>query len=317
MQRLEGVIDRSRVPTADHLKKYSLFFDKLYLIKLRGLQQFYDMLHKPRLKGLKRTKVELRYLEDRDFVAPIDEAAYFELIRRLVSPAPSDRYMRLVQLPTKVADGVIREKLHGRRYATSPYDRGKAADVGENLSDVYIRLFSAALAKEKSDFDIAPICCRAPEKGVENEVNRKEVVLKVALNQFPTPGPMSAWHDILEFKQEMQDKQWEFRRFMNSLATKKQTEGEIRDDIEWTLNEYRKAMEIHHLKVGNSLVEVFIIPIMEFAEDLVKVNWSKIAKGVLGVSKRQVELMETEMKAPGRECAYVFEAQKRFGTSAH
>ena len=33
-----------------------------------------------------------------------------------------------------------------------------------------------------------------------------------------------------------------------------------------------------------------------------KFNWSKIAKGALQVGKRKVELMEAEMKAPGREC---------------
>jgi hypothetical protein len=35
-------------------------------------------------------------------------------------------------------------------------------------------------------------------------------------------------------------------------------------------------------------------------------------KGVLSIKKRKVELMEAEMKAPGRECAYVFDARKRF-----
>jgi hypothetical protein len=79
------------------------------------------------------------------------------------------------------------------------------------------------------------------------------------------------------------------------------------------LHQYSEAMNIHNLKAGNGLVEVFLIPIAEFVEDLVKINWSKIAKGALGVSKRQVELMEAEMKAPGHECAYVFEARKRFG----
>jgi hypothetical protein len=75
-------------------------------------------------------------------------------------------------------------------------------------------------------------------------------------------------------------------------------------------------MKIRHLKVGNSFVEVYFLPIVELAEDLVKFNWSKIAKSALSVRKRQVELMEAEMKAPGRECAYVFEAQKRFGASS-
>jgi hypothetical protein len=232
MQQLEGVIDRSRVPDADDLKKYSLFFDRLYLIKLRGLQQFYDMLHKPQRKNLKRTKAELEYLQGQDFVTGIDETAYSDLIRRLTPSAANDRYLDLVKLTGKLADSIIKEKLHGRRFATSPYDRSKAADVGENLSDVFIRLFSVLCQKEKGDVDIAPICCRAPQKGIQDEVVSKETVLRIAFEQFPIPGPMSAWEDILEFRQEMQGKQWHFRRFLRDLAGKKQTGKEIKDDLE-------------------------------------------------------------------------------------
>jgi hypothetical protein len=63
-------------------------------------------------------------------------------------------------------------------------------------------------------------------------------------------------------------------------------------------------------------MEVYVMPLIEFVEDFAKFNWSKIAKGVLSVKKREVELMEAEMKAPGRECAYVFEARKRFNRDA-
>jgi hypothetical protein len=47
-------------------------------------------------------------------------------------------------------------------------------------------------------------------------------------------------------------------------------------------------------------------------ENLVKCNWSKIARGALQIQQRRIELMEAEMKAPGRECAYLFDAQKKF-----
>src|ERR1017187_3424285 len=128
---------------------------------------------------------------------------------------------------------------------------------------------------------------------------------------FPDAG--CAWQDMLDFKGEMRDKQWAFRRFLSTLGTKQQTESEIRDDLEWSLNEYAKAMELHHLKASQSFVDVFVISPLEIIENLAKFNWSKIAKGALQVSKRKVELMEAEMKAPGRECAYIFEARKRFG----
>jgi hypothetical protein len=79
------------------------------------------------------------------------------------------------------------------------------------------------------------------------------------------------------------------------------------------VNEYAKAMRIHHIKASQSFVDVFVISPLEIIENLVKFKWSKIAKGALSVDKRRIELLESEMKAPGRECAYVFDARKRFG----
>jgi hypothetical protein len=44
---------------------------------------------------------------------------------------------------------------------------------------------------------------------------------------------------------------------------------------------------------------MFVIPPIEFAENLIKFNWSKIAKGALSIGKRKIELIEAEMTAPG------------------
>ncbi len=162
--------------------------------------------------------------------------------------------------------------------------------------------------------DTAPIC-RLPFPATVKGAfaKREEAVLTIARDLFPCPDGGCAWQDILDFKAEMRDKQWAFRRFLDTLATKQRTESEIRDDLEWSINEYSKAMEIHKLKASRSFIDVFVITPLEILEDLIKVNWSKIAKGALQVSKRKVELMEAEAKAPGRECAYVFDARQRFG----
>lgn len=60
-------------------------------------------------------------------------------------------------------------------------------------------------------------------------------------------------------------------------------------------------------------MEAYVIPALELVEDLVRFKWSKIAKGAVVVKKRNLELLEAEMKAPGRECAYVFDARRTFG----
>jgi hypothetical protein len=164
-------------------------------------------------------------------------------------------------------------------------------------------------------YDTVPICSESLPRHISDgsQSNRDVTTVNIALDCFPCPDESCSWQDILDFKAELSNKLWDFRRFLELLATKPRSESEIRDDIEWMLNEYTNAMKIHHLKSSQSFFEVYVIPAIELAEDLVKFNWSKIAKGALQVQKRKVELMEAEMKAPGRECAYVFDARKRFG----
>jgi hypothetical protein len=57
-------------------------------------------------------------------------------------------------------------------------------------------------------------------------------------------------------------------------------------------------------------METYIIPTVEALESF---KASSFLKGLVSIKKRKIELLEAEAKAPGRECAYVFDARKRFG----
>ena len=48
-------------------------------------------------------------------------------------------------------------------------------------------------------------------------------------------------------------------KLSRALASKPQIEMEIRDEIEWLVNEYAKAIAIHKIKASQSFVDVFII----------------------------------------------------------
>jgi hypothetical protein len=151
--------------------------------------------------------------------------------------------------------------------------------------------------------DIAPLFHGSAKSPMENAIS-------AGFDVFPTPDETCALDDIFAFKNEMHDKAWSFRRFLKTLATKSQTEAEIRDDIEWTLNEYTKAMEHYRLKRSVNFMETYIIPTVEAFENL---KPSSFLKGLIAIKKRKIEALEGQANAPGRECAYVFDALKRFG----
>jgi hypothetical protein len=180
-------------------------------------------------------------------------------------------------------------------------------------NDLILRGISAKLNQD-NEFDTVPIC-RAELPDVANHAEHSracDLVMRVAIEAFPSPDEDCAWQDVIDFRTECADKQWGFRRFLKTLATKHQSEAEIRDDIEWMVSEYTKAMALHNLKASKTFFETYIIPAIEVIEDLAKLNWAKLAKLGVSAKQRRIELLESEMKAPGRECAYIFEARKRF-----
>jgi hypothetical protein len=194
-------------------------------------------------------------------------------------------------------------------------DTTRAFELLDVVNDVILRGLSAKLNADGAQ-DTVPICrADLPSGASSNAPTGVHTVVRVAVNSLPVPDDQCAWQDILDFRTEQRDKLWAFRRFLRGLTTKAQTESEIQDDIEWTLNEYAHSMKVHNLKASQSFVDVFIIAPLEIIENLVKFNWSKLANGLLSVNKRQVELLEAEMKAAGRECAYVFDAKKKFRNS--
>jgi hypothetical protein len=282
MRDLYGVIFAGAGFSTNSLKKNALLFDKFLIPNLT------PFLGQCTQQDRTRILQDLQYLRDR-------ETAYE--IRRLVERSP---VMIMQDAPQGVHSNLI--------------------TIGEDLET---RITAVLLSGIEAD--IVPICKNLPEHlslplpdipelTAHQIAHEQHDVIRVATHTLPAPDESCAWQDILDFKAEQHDKLWAFRRWLHSLSTKQLTEAEIRDELDWSMNEYRKAMEIHHIKASQSFVDVFVITPLEIIENLVKFNWSKIAKGALQVRKRKIGLLEAEMKAPGRECSYVFDARKRFGT---
>ena len=65
------------------------------------------------------------------------------------------------------------------------------------------------------------------------------------------------------------------------------TTNERRDSrrIEYTFNDYKKAMEIHDLKASLSFVEVILFGAADIVQSLITHDWTKATKGMLSVKK--------------------------------
>ena len=182
----------------------------------------------------------------------------------------------------------------------------------QRRSDYMVRYLSTTL-KDDLKIDAVPICNAALPLRLAGPDASAEQVLSVVLEAFPLPDETCAWQDILDFKADLRDQELDFRHWLKTLATKPQTGDEVKDTLEYTINRYERAMKLHHLQASQSAFEAYVIPAIEFLEDLSKFNWSKLAKLGVSVKQRKIELMRAELTAPGMECAYVFKARERFG----
>jgi hypothetical protein len=191
---------------------------------------------------------------------------------------------------------------------TKPRDPGLLMHYG---NDLFSRMLALHIGKSSTALTV-PICRGdLPIEVVNDQLfSSSETVLRVALQAFPVPGKDASWQDILDFREEARNKQWGFRRFLRDLAGKKLSEAEIKDDIEWSANEYGGAMKRFKLKQRPGFITSYVVPLVEAVERL---KPSLLIKGLVSINQSKVALLEAEAHAKGRECAYIYDVQKRFG----
>lgn len=279
------------------LKRHALLFDKFHLSPLSS----------PKASTALNIRADIAYLQERGFLDFVSHDA-------ILAAGFSDS-----EKAAMVAWTVEFNRSSRELYESSKMLGDKIGpphpSIDPSPMDWDVRRLSVVIGKSLN-VETVPIWCTTEnlDFAKRRRSNTGRDVLRVGLQSLPVPDERCSWEDILNFKAELFDKQWAFRRWLRSLATKHLTEAEIKDELQWLLNEYETTMKVHQIKTTQTFVDVFVISPLEIIENLVKFNWSKIARGMLSVQKRKLELLEAEMKAPGKECAYVFDARKRFGT---
>jgi len=139
-------------------------------------------------------------------------------------------------------------------------------------------------------------------------------VLEIILPKIPIPSETTSWEEIMEFRNDP-DSQTKFlalRDWMNEVARNKLSYVEIEQKAEYLVSQYEQHMKVHKMKTKPGIFQTTIVSGTEILEDIVTVKWSKVAKRLFLFKAKKVELLEAELKATGRELAYVVKARERF-----
>ncbi len=144
--------------------------------------------------------------------------------------------------------------------------------------------------------------------------NSKSTVLQIVLKEFPFPGPLVSFDQILAFRNdpEVRHHRIGLRRWMAETATKERQPVEIANELEYLQSEFRRHMQLHKIESQLGLLRTTVVAAASLAEDLVKIKWGKLAEQLFAFQPERLKLLKAEATAPGREIAYLAKVNSRF-----
>lgn len=143
---------------------------------------------------------------------------------------------------------------------------------------------------------------------------RKVELIEIVLHSLPIPDDNVPWEQILDFKndEDSTSKLLALRNWINEIAKGTFDLNELEEKLEYLLDQYDTHMKFHRMKCKKGVIETVVTTTAEVMEDLMSFRWGKMAHSVFSIKNKQLYLMEEEMKAPGREVAYIYKAKERF-----
>lgn len=142
----------------------------------------------------------------------------------------------------------------------------------------------------------------------------KSSVAQIVISKLPLPNKETPWERIIDYRNDSDNQRnlLNLRRWIRRTSTENLSPAEVEEELEWLMNEFQSQMKLHKLKANTETLEVMVKILPETIENLIKLKFSKLPEPFFALKKRQINLMEAELNAPGREIAYVIKTQEAF-----
>jgi hypothetical protein len=136
---------------------------------------------------------------------------------------------------------------------------------------------------------------------------KKQQVYNLILNNIPLPSDKNSFEEILNFKgdSDAQISALALRSWITDVSHSNYNIDEIEEKFLHLLNQYEKSIKLHKLKTENSIIETVVIGGAEIIENLVKLQFSNVAKLFFKHKNDNIDLMELEMKGLGNELSFI------------
>jgi hypothetical protein len=289
------------------IKRHLVLFDKIAVVHTQDR----DWTFRTKDSSL---AADLDWLESKGVVFRVEEflnqECGFEFARRRKGDRRKGVFIVPVKIPRQKI-GEMRHDLLGLPFLEK-FDGKTIRDISAGFDDLSCRWEAQRLA---GSMDVRAVSLFPPRPEVTELLGINTAqgdVLRVVLKDIPEPSALTSLDEILEFRQEPESKEkiFAFRRWVQSMITKRVPEKEIGEELEWLTHQYEEYMRLHRLKIRRGVIEIVITTTAKIAEDLVKIRWGDLSRSLFSLSHRKLELMEAELNAPGRELAYLIHARK-------
>lgn len=296
-----------------NLKQQALLFDQIGIFKL---SHFYETLEKSsdflkkldpnfpnkarsittELEWLSQTGIVFELSMDKEFDIPQEDLAKITSTRKFEDA--SILFMKIIEIQKSIsanADDVIH----------------KANFIKEQYLTI-LRLMSIIMEITKGVTAVTTFPHAEYTRELPN--SQKGSVAQIVINKLPLPNNETPWEQIIDYRNDPENQKslLSLRRWIRKISTEDLSPVEIEEELEWLTNEFQSHMKIHKLKANTETLEVMIKTPFETIENLIKLKFSKIPEPLFALKKTQINLMEAELNAPGREMAYIIKTRDTF-----
>ena len=292
---------------SSQIKQQALLFDQIGILKLRGMYKSLSTFKRYpdfRENALEPLITELKWLEENGVIFE----ATIPTITDLESFSKANKHQKVDEL-----DKLITKLLRVRKInAKSLEDMADEIEAIKKQDTIILRILSLVMETTKKVRAVTILPYEEYTRNLPNSI--KSDVAQIVINKLPLPNNETAWEQIIDYRNDPENQKnlLSLRRWIRKISTEELSKGEIEEEIEWLMNEFQNHMKVHKLRANTETLEALVKAPLEIIENLIKLKFSKIPEPFFALKKRQINLLEAEINAPGREMSYIIKAQDSF-----
>lgn len=188
---------------------------------------------------------------------------------------------------------------------------------------------SCARFKQQLDYDRRGIACDLRQKYSINAfpaysenvvfnddfMNGQDDVVRLVIDCLPEPDYASvSWEQIIDFRDDPETKKLlnYLRHWINESSKKEFTYKELSQELSYCCEKYEEYIKLQKMKLTHGMLETLLMIPAEMIEGVIRLKPTDTVQALFKFKHQRVKLLEQELKAPGRDLAYLLKARERF-----